>query len=146
MQIFKKTYRIFTLICCSFLFMSFQNISDENGTNPRGEEEEKDTNTYYVCVENATDERLFYSAGWCEPNGEKWNGYENYTISPQYVVTHKSPPGLQRMNLKIYSSGKVGKYAEYPVLGTVDGCLDGSTIFINFNGRGFLRVNVTGEE
>ncbi|KAA3597965.1 MAG: hypothetical protein DWQ06_12765 [Calditrichaeota bacterium] len=145
MFVFKKTYRFLFLIFSAMLMMSFQNIaSDRDSTDV--EEEEKDRNIYYVCVENATDERLFYSAGWCEPSGKNWNGYENYTIGPQYVVTHKSPPGLQRLNLKIYSSGKVGKYAEYPVLGTIDGCLDGSTIFINFNGRGFLRVNITGEE
>ena len=94
---------------------------------------------YAVCIMNDTNQKIFYKAGWCTRDGQKWTGWVNYSIPADYVYSHWSD-SLERMDIGFHTGGKNGKWVEYRVLGTKEGCKDSSTAVINWNNRGYLRL------
>ena len=94
---------------------------------------------YAVCIVNETDQKVFYKVGWCDREGNKWTGWKNYSIPADYVYSHWSED-LERMDITFHTGGNYGKWDEYSVWGTENGCQDSSTYVFAWNVRGYLRL------
>ena len=103
-------------------------------------QKQEDTNRYYVRLENKTKSRVYYSTFWCTVDGEKHTEYRGWSLEPETVAMCSGPPGYRVMYLRYHTGGKYGKFIEMRLAGTDEGARKNSTLVVDWNGRGYLRL------
>jgi len=98
-------------------------------------------NTFYACIRNSSDKKVFYSRKWCS-SGNDCEEYKSIRIGPGEEFEH-SIQNWQTIVIRYQSGGENGKWQEYVMDGSPVTCMEESMAMFTFNERGFLRLEPT---